>query len=171
MKQLLLLIILLFSARSVYAQQANSTSDSTTIILVRHAEKLDDGTNNPHLSEDGLLRAERLKEILYGNYPIKAVFSTKYHRTQETATPIATALEHEILVYDLSNPSEFLQSVIENYASQTVLIVGHSNTTSYFANILLGQQKYEKIDEADFGNIYVVKAVGLGKALEKHSTY
>ncbi|MEX0720841.1 MAG: phosphoglycerate mutase family protein [Balneolaceae bacterium] len=172
MSKILLVILFLHSISLVPKIQAqNSPDSSTTIIFVRHAEKLDDNTSNPHLSEDGLIRAEKLKELLHQKYPVNAIFSTGYHRTQETATPIAEALNIEIVEYGMNDPANLLQSILDDYTSQTVLIVGHSNSTIILLNTLLGHEKYEWIDEEDFTNIFVVKVSGLGSAEEEHFTY
>ena len=53
MKTLLLSLLLLAGATSL-------AQETTTFILVRHAEKADDGTRNPPLSEVGVQRANDL---------------------------------------------------------------------------------------------------------------
>ncbi|TAF68679.1 MAG: histidine phosphatase family protein, partial [Flavobacterium sp.] len=61
---------------------------TTTIYLIRHAEKVDN-SKNPDLSKAGLERAEHWKTVLT-QVPLKAVYSTDYLRTVQTATPTAT---------------------------------------------------------------------------------
>ena len=39
---------------------------------------------------------------------------------------------------------------------QTVLIVGHSNTTPFFANKILGEYIYEQIADDNNGNLYII---------------
>ncbi|MCU0398759.1 MAG: histidine phosphatase family protein, partial [Cyclobacteriaceae bacterium] len=52
--------LLIFSALAVHAQES-----ITTFILIRHAEKdLTQSTNDPDLSEEGKMRANRLAQLL-----------------------------------------------------------------------------------------------------------
>ena len=39
---------------------------------------------------------------------------------------------------------------------KSVLIVGHSNTTPVFANKILGENKYENMDDNDNASLYIV---------------
>lgn len=128
---------------------------TTTYYLIRHAEKdQSDKTNkNPHLTKDGLKRAENwantLKDIKFD-----MVYSTDYHRTKETALPTAKANNLELSIYDPRNidPTSFMEST----KGKTVLIVGHSNTTPMFTNGLLGEKKYDIIAEDNNSNLYIV---------------
>jgi hypothetical protein len=47
-----------------------------------------------------------------------------------------------------------------------VLIVGHSNTTPMIANKLLGEDKYNDMDDNDNSSLYVVKVNGKAKKSE-----
>ena len=39
---------------------------------------------------------------------------------------------------------------------QTVLIVGHSNTTPAFVNTIIGTQEHSQIDDSDNGKLFIV---------------
>ena len=58
-----------------------------TIIIVRHAEKVDD-SHNPQLSPKGKMRAQALARHLQ-DVGINAVYSTGYIRTIDTVSPLA----------------------------------------------------------------------------------
>jgi phosphohistidine phosphatase SixA len=131
------------------------TQKSTTYYLIRHAEKdLSDMSNkNPHLSETGMQRAENWAKILK-NIPFDAIYSTNYHRTIETAEPIAKALNLDITLY---SPNDLrLKPFMRKTNGQTVLIVGHSNTTPTLSNALIKEIKYKQIPETTYGNLYIV---------------
>jgi len=70
---------------------ANKTKADGTFYLLRHAEKQKDGTKNPHLSERGQLRAAYLAQQL-SSANITKIYSTNYHRTRETVTPLSELL-------------------------------------------------------------------------------
>lgn len=128
---------------------------TTTYYLIRHAEKdQSDKTNrNPHLTEKGRKRAENWSTILK-NVKFDAVYSTDYNRTKETATPTAKTNGLELKFYDPRNMD--MVKFKKDTKGKTVLIVGHSNTTPMFTNGLLGEKKYEMMNENNNGGLYIV---------------
>src|SRR5256714_4446556 len=64
----------------------------TTVILVRHAEKIID-PNNPDvdLSPAGQARAQEIVRM-FGDAGINAIYATQYKRTQQTVKPLADKL-------------------------------------------------------------------------------
>ena len=148
MKRLLLLTLFLGTFFTVEAQE-------TTYYLVRHAEK--DRSNpddhNPHLTKEGRLRAIKWKEVL-SNVDLDAVYSTEYHRTIETAKPTARNQELAILFY---NPKDqYNDAFKEATDGKKVLIVGHSNTTPFFVNKIIGEEVYEQIEDDNNANLYII---------------
>ncbi|OIQ38248.1 MAG: hypothetical protein BM563_06400 [Bacteroidetes bacterium MedPE-SWsnd-G1] len=154
MQKLLLTLIVVFSLNAINAQE-NSTDETTTYYLVRHAEKdLSDKTNrDPVLTEIGHARAKNLVKVLQ-EVKFDAVYSTDYNRTRDTAKPLAEANNLDLKLYDPRNID--YQGFQEKTKGQTVLIVGHSNTTPYFSNGLLGKEVYENLDESIYNNLYIV---------------
>ncbi len=159
MKKLFLISGILLLALNVFAQSAESPASETTLIFVRHAEKMDDGTRNPHLNEEGKTRATRLANILLKEHNVTAVYSTPYYRTLETASPIADSMGLEIKEYGLDDPKALVQSIIDTNKGETALIVGHSNTTPLLVNLSIGQQQFEQLDEKAYGDIFIVTIV------------
>lgn len=165
-----LLIWLLFPIQfdTVFSQAPNG--DLTTIILVRHAEKVDDSAD-PDLSQAGYERAVRLAELLE-NVEFDAVYSTDFLRTRETAKPIADANNLTILGYSHQNLSEEAENLIEDHKGETILISGHSDTTPAFANVFLKQQHFEgNFDESDYGNLLIVTISEKGERKLLHLRY
>lgn len=133
-----------------------SAQETTTIYLIRHAEKAD-ATPDTDLSEAGKTRAQKWKAYL-SDKNIAAIYSTPYKRTTATAEPLATANK---LVINNYNPSEIdLKAIAEKNTGKSVLIVGHSNTIPKYINKLLRENKYPDIDENEFGYIYIVTVKG-----------
>lgn len=149
MKKIIVILLFLCSAQIIRAQE----TETTTYFFIRHAEKANDGTKNPHLTEKGKERAEHWAAVLK-QYKFDAVYSTDYHRTKETALPTANANNIETTIY---NPRAFdLQKFVNKTKGKTVLIVGHSNTTPMYVNSFIGKNKYTQIQENDYGNLYIV---------------
>ncbi|OAZ03623.1 SixA phosphatase family protein [Flavobacterium succinicans] len=129
---------------------------TTSIYLIRHAEKVDN-SKNPDLSKAGLERAEHWKTIL-SQVPLKAVYSTDFLRTVQTASPTATSKNLEIIKYDPKTID--LEQLKKDYKGQAVLIVGHSNTTPDLVNKIINKKVYAPIDDTVFGNLYIITISG-----------
>jgi len=109
-----------------------------TIYLVRHSEKdlTFDTTSDPPLTPCGEQRSESLSNFLSA-VDLKAIYSTNYLRTKNTALPTATLKGLEIKEYDPENLKEFSIFLLKN--KQDALVVGHSNTTGVLAGLLIGE--------------------------------
>ena len=83
MKKLFVILLLLVSTLS-WAQE------TTTFILVRHAEKASDGTSDPALTKAGAARANNILS-LFQKTEITAIYSSNYKRTKMTVAPLAEA--------------------------------------------------------------------------------
>ena len=137
--------------------------EPATLIFVRHAERAEDGTRNPPLSEEGFTRAQNLYQVLKGSYDVAAIYSTGYKRTQMTAKPTADSLGLEILEYGLTDPEGLLKGIISEYSGKTVLIVGHSNTTPALINLVIGEEVLKQLEESAYGDLFVVKSNEYGQ--------
>jgi 2,3-bisphosphoglycerate-dependent phosphoglycerate mutase len=157
----LLLVFALSSCKSGQTKSSNEElTATTTFILVRHAEK-EEG-KDPELTAAGNARAQRLSDQLK-NEQISAVYSTATNRTMNTARPTATKHQVDIKTYDAANPAEFANQLISQHRGQTVLIVGHSNSTPMLANALSGKNELSRFDESDYGNLVTVNISAKGK--------
>lgn len=141
--------------------QTNDVSKPTTIFLVRHAEKADDGTRNPPLSEDGIKRAQKLAEML-SKSGVTAIYSTDYKRTKSTVEPLANLTNIQIKLYTPMKEDE-LKKIIEDNRGGVVVICGHSNTTPWSASFLSGT-KLENFNESDYSNLLIVTLWDFRKA-------
>ncbi|MEZ7945855.1 MAG: phosphoglycerate mutase family protein [Flavobacteriaceae bacterium] len=152
MKKLVLVFSVLFISLASYSQEI------TTYYFIRHAEKLriDKTDRNPNLNDDGLKRAEAWKEV-FSTISFDAVYSTDYSRTKLTAKPTADSKNLPLLLY---SPSNMYSDAFKNKTKgKTVLVVGHSNTTNVFANKVLGVEKYDKINDSNNSNLYIVTLI------------
>ena len=137
--------------------------DLTTFILVRHAEKANDGTRNPPLNQAGYERAENLAALLQ-NQQATALYSTPYTRTEETLKPIADKQKLQIASYDPRAGEEWLAELLVKHAGGTVVISGHSNTIPGLANKLLGEERFAQFDESEYSNLIIIVSEEIGKS-------
>ena len=156
MKRLLLLIILVGLSQMLIAQ----TGEVTTFILVRHAEKASDGTKDPPLNAIGQKRAYTLYETL-SDTKIDKIISTPLKRTRATMKHVALNSKLEIETYDYRNEM-LLQELINENAGKTILISGHSNTTPFLVNRLIGEQKFDQLDDDEYDKIFIVSCTKVG---------
>lgn len=161
MKFLLIFAFALSFIAPINAQKP-TTSETTTYYLIRHAEKdRSDKTNrNPNLNEDGLKRAENWSKV-FEHINFDAVYSTNYNRTIQTAEPTAKEKNLEVQFYD---PRQlYSKEFADATQGKTVLVVGHSNTTPAFVNAILGEKKYDDIDDNDNSCLFIVTITGDNK--------
>jgi 2,3-bisphosphoglycerate-dependent phosphoglycerate mutase len=151
---LVLAIVLAISVQSFAQNQI------TTFILVRHAERGEDGTKDPDISEDGKKRANRLAEML-SKTSIAAIYSTAYKRTRNTVGPLAGVKGLEVLQYEALK-GEAIDKMLQDHAGQTVVVCGHSNTIPWTANYLTGNNEFKDFADNDYTNFLVVSVLKKG---------
>lgn len=134
-----------------------------TIYLVRHAEKVLDGTRDPALTKAGQARARWLATY-FRDKEIGTILSTDYTRTRDTAMPTAKELNLNIALYDPSDLERFARELKTRKGS--TLVVGHSDTTPVLAGFLIGENR-EELDERVYDHIYIVTFAKDGTATLK----
>lgn len=143
---------------------APATSAPATFVVVRHAEKVADGSRDPPLSAAGVAGARRLATALHAE-PVIAVYATPYRRTRQTAG--MTAADHGLAVtaYAANQPAGALATQLRGrHASGTVLVVGHSNTAPAIASALCGCAA-TPLDDDDYGRVYRIATGADGRAV------
>jgi 2,3-bisphosphoglycerate-dependent phosphoglycerate mutase len=151
----------------LFVHAASAQSKTTTIIIVRHAEKevVTNGDKamqaDPPLSAEGKQRAENLVSALKEFTPT-AIFSSNYERTRATVTPLAGKNGVEIQYYDPRN-QQLLSDKLKTMTGQTIVVAGHSNTVPGLVNLLIGGSKYENLDDSVYNKIFIVTIID-GKA-------
>ena len=125
-------------------------------IVVRHAEKTDDGSRDPTLNAKGQARAQALREALDGE-PLRAAYSTDFRRTRETAMPAARAHKVEVKSYDARLPAaDFAAQLRQRHGNGAVLVVGHSNTVPDILAALCDCTA-PPLDETEYDRLFVVE--------------
>lgn len=136
----------------------------TNIFFVRHAEKSEDGTSDPELTEEGKKRSRELATLLKDK-DIDIVYSTPYKRTMQTGLPTAEIIGREVVTYDPRDP-KFIDNLLLNHKGENILVVGHSNTVPMMVNYILGKNTVNVLGENDYGNLFKLKISDKDKVLE-----
>jgi phosphohistidine phosphatase SixA len=134
---------------------------TTTVLLVRHAEREQiTATNpNPPLTAAGHARAQVFATVA-GSAGVSAIYVSDALRTQQTAAPLATQLNLTPQVFAVgTNPQQHAQSIatdiLDNRVGRTVVVVGHSNTVPLIVEAL-GFAPAPAIPDPEFGHLFVL---------------
>jgi broad specificity phosphatase PhoE len=163
MKRVLLIGVaaLLLSAASAPAQ---------TIVIVRHAERADDGAQAPMMGKDpdlsaaGRARAAALASVLKDAH-ISAIYVSEYRRTRQTAEPLARAIDVKPNVIAAKDVPALVEAL--RTAQGNVLVVGHSDTIPEIIEAL-GVKGPSKIGESDYDSLFIVTAAPRPTLLRLH---
>lgn len=158
-------LILLFNG-ALNAQ----TSDVTTFIMVRHAEKELDAGKDPNLTKIGIERTEDLVRTLQ-NVNIDAVYSTPYNRTKKTALPVAKSKGLSLNIHtelSLDGLKKFIDELEVKHKGQTILLSSHSNVIPMMLKIVKKEdfdpKKIKFINDNVYDDIFIVSFIQREKA-------
>lgn len=145
----------LFVAVVIWVLSAAST---TTVFVMRHAEKAEMPAEDPPLSPTGEARALELAQQ-FGQAPkafgFDSIIVSELRRTQETVRPLANRLGVPVIVVPASDPARAARRAVDEYRGGRVLIVGHSDTVPAIVEELSGD-KVPEMSELEYGIVYVV---------------
>jgi 2,3-bisphosphoglycerate-dependent phosphoglycerate mutase len=157
-KLTLTLLLIIFSGAQLFCQEKTVT----TFILMRHAERANDGTSDPDISAAGQDRAKKIATLLKDT-KVDAIYSTNYKRTRNTITPLAEAKGLQVQFYEPLK-GEVLDDLLKKHQGGTIVVIGHSNTTPWVANYLVGREEYKNFSDDDYDNLIVVSVADKGNA-------
>ncbi len=129
----------------------STACSTTTVYIVRHGEKVNE-TDTTDLNPAGYARAAALADTLV-NRGIDSIFTTPYHRTRQTAQPLAKRIGVQLTEYP-AKPTEVIVNRVSRIRGKTVLVVGHSNTILEIARGLGAKPAMAKIESGDFDNLF-----------------
>jgi phosphohistidine phosphatase SixA len=144
-----------------------NSATTTTIVLVRHAEKQVGAISDAPLSPQGEIRASRLAQMFgdseaFGR--VGRIYVTNTRRTQQTAAGVAQRLGLNPEVIDAKTDSqELAQRVLRENRGGRALVVGHSNTVPEIVASIARIEKVPPMGEDEFDTIYVVTVPTIGK--------
>jgi broad specificity phosphatase PhoE len=152
----------------VFAAWVWGTAGSTTVIVIRHAEKdLSVSATDPPLSPAGQARAAQLARMfgdakLLGH--VDAIYVSPALRNRQTAAPLAARLGIEETVAPADDPRALARRVLREHRGSRVLIVGHSDTVPKIVAVLSGNPNIPEIGDQEYGTMYIVTVPQIGDA-------
>lgn len=141
---------------------------TTTLVLIRHAEKQIGSISDAPLSPPGEVRAARLAQM-FGDAAklgrLQKIYVTDTRRTQQTAAGLAQrlALTPEV-VEGKVDAKAFARRLLRENRGGRALIVGHSNTVPEIVAALTGETGVPAIGDDEFDVMYVVTVPTIGRA-------
>jgi len=129
-----------------------NASNTTTVVLVRHAEKMPVPADDPPLSPAGAYRAKALAGWV-ADSDLASIYVSEFLRTRQTAEPVAANSGVEIVEMSADDVAG-LARAIRSHRGETVLVVGHSNTLPAVIEALGGGRV--EISENDFSRLFVL---------------
>jgi phosphohistidine phosphatase SixA len=143
------------------------TANSTTVIVIRHAEKESATATDPPLSAAGQARAELLARMFgetQGPGRLDGIYVSATVRSQSTAAPLAARLGITPVVAPTDDSKRLAHRVLHDYNGKRVMVVGHVNTVPDIVAALSERSDIPKMDEKDFGVMYIVTVPRIGHA-------
>jgi broad specificity phosphatase PhoE len=144
-----------------------SAANTTTVIVIRHAEKENTGSQDPPLSATGVARAAVLAHLF--GHPgasdrIQAIYVSPLLRNRMTAAPLADALHLTPIEVAPDDPKALARRVLHDNPGGRILIVGHSDTVPALVAALSGGVEVAPIGAAEYDRMYIVSVPGIGRA-------
>jgi broad specificity phosphatase PhoE len=156
--------ILMLAGAIIYWNSATTT----TIVLVRHAEKQVGAINDAPLTPQGELRATRLAQMFgdadaFGR--VGRIYVSDTRRSQQTAAGVAQRLGLTPVIVDAkSSSADLARRVLRENRGARALIVGHSNTVPQLVAELAGVENVPVMGDEEFDTVYVVTVPTIGHA-------
>jgi broad specificity phosphatase PhoE len=146
-----------------------NSAQSTTVILVRHAEKDQSDATDPPLTAAGTARALQLAQLFGGTTPpgkLTAILTSPALRCRLTVAPLAAKLGIAPLVVpaaaDADAAAAFARRLLHDYRGGRVLVAAHADTIPAIVAALSRQSGIPAIAEAEYGTLYIVTVPRLG---------
>jgi len=152
-----------------------SSLSTTTVVVLRHAEKELGTIDDPPLSQAGEQRAQLLARMFgdrEGPGRIAAIFASDTRRAQLTVAPLAARLGIDVsAMKDAKDVEGLARTIRTSHRGQKVLVVGHSNTVPDIVHALSRDSRVPAMPEDEYSTIYIVTVPTLSPAAVLKLTY
>lgn len=135
-------------------------ANTSTVILIRHAETEAGQGADPGLSPAGQARARDLARLL-GDAGLGAVIVSDTRRSRETASPLAATGGLRVIELP-ARDIDAIVAAVHARDGRPVLVIGHSNTVPELVRRLGGGPV--PIADSDYSGIYLVSDSPLARA-------
>jgi broad specificity phosphatase PhoE len=150
----------------IFAVWLWATAGSTTIIVIRHAEKdVSVNATDPPLSQAGEARAQLLAQM-FGDAKavghLDAIYVSSALRNRLTAAPLAARLGISEVVAPADDSAALARRVLHEHTGGRILIVGHADSVPQVVAALSGYSKVPEIRAEEYGTMYIVTVPRVG---------
>jgi broad specificity phosphatase PhoE len=141
---------------------------TTTLVVIRHAEKQLGSISDAPLSPPGEVRVARLAQM-FGDAAklgrLQKIYVTDTRRAQQTAAGLAQrlGLTPEV-VEGKVDAKAFARRLLRENRGGRALVVGHSNTVPDIVSALSGETGVPAMGDDQFDVMYVVTVPTIGRA-------
>jgi broad specificity phosphatase PhoE len=153
---------------AIFAAWVWGTAGSTTVIVIRHAEKdVSASPVDPPLSEAGEARAALLARMFGDGKAIShvdAIYVSPALRSRLTAAPLAARLGISVTVAKADDPRGLARRVLREHDGGRILIVGHTDTVPQIVAALSHNANIPEIGAQEYGTMYIVAVPRIGSA-------
>ena len=158
------ILIALLGVTALPAGVRTTNDPPTTLILVRHAEKLVVPPENkdPDLSRAGQARAQELVRM-FSDSGIAGIYATQYKRTQQTVKPLSDKLALAVTRVDAKETAALVKQIRSRNVGQVIFIAGHNNSVPEIIAAMGGPQ-LPIIPETEYDNLYILTVYSDGPA-------
>lgn len=178
LKKLIFLFLIFFGIQlnpsDAQTPLEGATATSTIFIFIRHAEKAETKSG---LSPKGIERASVKLPLFLKKLHLSPtlIYSSTVLRAQSTKSFfIKNFYTPNTLPQTINyNPSQW-KTLIKPFQSiehQTVLVIGHTDTTPALVNEEIKERKYSNLKENEFNHIWIIERQDSGKIIENHLSY
>jgi broad specificity phosphatase PhoE len=161
----LALLVAIILACAIADPLPAAAQETTTVLVVRHAEKTSDASDAV-LSDVGWERARELQRVT-ADAGVTVLFASQYVRAQQTLEPIAKRLGLEIYTHDASDSEGLARKILRDHAGEVILVSGHSNTVPEIV-AALGAPEPPAMTDAEYDNLYIVSVGVAGEVTVVH---
>jgi phosphohistidine phosphatase SixA len=152
----------------------DATAAPVLVLMVRHAEKADDGTADPPLTPLGRERAACLAALLEG-FAATHLFTTHYQRNRATLEPLAATTGLLPTIIDAKDSAAWQRALRELAPGSRAVVVGHSNTlpglVAALGGHLAGLDAEGNLPHDEYDRLVHVVVYGPGRAASYDTRY
>jgi broad specificity phosphatase PhoE len=151
-----------------------ATADSTLIIVVRHAEKVQGAGDDPPLTPAGEARAALLARLFGargGPGSLDAIYVSPPLRSRATVGPLAAKLGLVPIVAPAHDLRGLARQILHEHSGGRILVVGHSDTVPALVALLTGAKDIPAIADDDYSTMYIVTVPRIGRSDFLRLTY
>lgn len=139
---------------------------TTTVLVVRHADRAAEPGEDPGLSPVGAMRAEELSRVL-GDVDVvqglDAILVSSGRASRETAEPLARRLNLPVQDADTTDPDALAKRILKDFKGEIVLVVAEPASIPLLIPEFQGSKKVPAMADGEYDNLYVVSIPWYGK--------